>query len=73
MWTTFGTQDGATSHAANEKINLLKETFGEGITSRSGLPRLCDLTPLAYILWGCVKSLAYADKLELFNAVEENI
>ncbi|GFW25453.1 uncharacterized protein TNCV_3721811 [Trichonephila clavipes] len=47
-------------------MDLLKDTFGDRLISRIGLvnwpPRSCDLAPLDYFLWGCVKSLVYADK-----------
>ncbi|GFS90235.1 transposable element Tc3 transposase [Trichonephila clavipes] len=36
-------------------------------------PRSCDLTPLEYFLWGCVKSLVYADKPQTRHHLEDNI
>lgn len=70
-------QDGATCHTARATIDLLKETFGNRIISRSGPvnwpPRSCDLTPLDYFLWGYVKSLVYADKPETIDHLEDNI
>ena len=70
-------QDGSTCHTARATINLLKETFGERIISRFGPvnwpPRLCDLTPLDYFLWGYVKSLVYANKPLTINDLEDNI
>ena len=58
-------QDGATCHADNQTINLLKENFGESIIWRNGpgnwAPRSCHLTSLDFILWGYVKSLCYAN------------
>ncbi|GFY16566.1 putative transposable element [Trichonephila clavipes] len=54
-------QDGTTCHTARATIDLLKDTFGYCLISRFGPvnwpPRSCDLTPLDYFLWGCVKSL----------------
>ena len=51
-------QDGATSHTANVKINLLETKFGGRVISRNGPvgwpPRSCDLTPLDYFLWSYV-------------------
>ncbi|GFW34779.1 DDE_3 domain-containing protein [Trichonephila clavipes] len=45
-------QDGATCHTARATIDLLKDTFGDRLTSRFGPvnwpPRSCDLTPLDY-------------------------
>ncbi|GFU58201.1 putative transposable element [Trichonephila clavipes] len=58
-------------------IDLLKDTFGDRLISRFGPvnwpPKSCDLTPLDYFLWGYVKSLAYADKPQTFDHLEDNI
>ncbi|GFU79332.1 putative transposable element [Trichonephila clavipes] len=52
-------QDGSTCHTACATIGLLKDTFGDRLISRFGpvnwSPRSCDLTPLDYFLWICVK------------------
>ncbi|GFU74003.1 uncharacterized protein TNCV_1641302 [Trichonephila clavipes] len=70
-------QDGATCHTARATIDLLKDTFGDHLISRSGPvnwpPRSCDLTPLDYFLWGYVKSLIYADKPQTLDHLEDNI
>ncbi|GFW05010.1 uncharacterized protein TNCV_598041 [Trichonephila clavipes] len=70
-------QDGATCHTARATIDLLKDTFGDRLISSFGPvnwpPRSCDLTPLDYFLWGYVKSLVYADKLETFDHLEDHI
>ncbi|GFV75595.1 putative transposable element [Trichonephila clavipes] len=70
-------QDGATYHTARATIDLLKETFGEGLISSFGPVnwplRSCDLTPLDYFLWGYVKSLVYADKPQMLGHLEDNI
>ncbi|GFT80474.1 uncharacterized protein TNCV_5122121 [Trichonephila clavipes] len=70
-------QDGATCHTARATIDLLKDTFGDRQISRFGPvnwpPRSCDLTPLDYFLWGYVKSLAYADKPQMLDHLEDNI
>ncbi|GFT00137.1 HSP70 family member 2, partial [Trichonephila clavipes] len=71
-------QDGATCHTARATIDLLKDTFGDRLISRFGLPvnwppRSCDLTPLDYFLWGYVKSLVYADKPQTLDHLEDNI
>ncbi|GFV43210.1 transposable element Tcb1 transposase [Trichonephila clavipes] len=70
-------QDGATCHIARATIDLLKDTFGDRLISRSGPvnwpPRSCDLTPLDYFLWGYVKSLVYADKPQTLDHLEDNI
>ncbi|GFW21736.1 uncharacterized protein TNCV_2529351 [Trichonephila clavipes] len=70
-------QDGATYHTARATIDLLKDTFGDRLISRFGPvnwpPRSCDLTPLDYFLWGCVKSLVYADKPQTLDHLEDNI
>ncbi|GFV48294.1 uncharacterized protein TNCV_666961 [Trichonephila clavipes] len=70
-------QDGATCHTARSTIDLLKDTFGDRLSSRFGPvnwpPRSCDLTPLVYFLWGYVKSLVYADKPQTLDHLEDNI
>ncbi|GFU01006.1 transposable element Tc3 transposase [Trichonephila clavipes] len=70
-------QDGATCHTARATIDLLKDMFSDRLISRFGLvnwpPRSCDLTPLDYFLWGYVKSLVYADKLQTLDDLEDNI
>ncbi|GFU71933.1 uncharacterized protein TNCV_1052801 [Trichonephila clavipes] len=70
-------QDGATCHTARATIDLLKDTFGDRLISHfrpvNLPPRSCDLTPLDYFLWGYVKSLVYADKLQTLGLLEDNI
>ncbi|GFW40248.1 transposable element Tc3 transposase [Trichonephila clavipes] len=70
-------QDDATCHTARATIDLLKDTFGDRLTSRFGPvnwpPRSCDLTPLDYFLWRYVKSLVYADKPQMLDHLEDNI
>ncbi|GFX15195.1 transposable element Tc3 transposase [Trichonephila clavipes] len=70
-------QDGATCHTARATIDILKDTFGDRLISRFGPvnwpPRSCDLTPLDYFLWGCVKSFVCADKPQTLDHLEDNI
>ncbi|GFV01759.1 transposable element Tc3 transposase [Trichonephila clavipes] len=70
-------QDGATCYTARATIDLLKYTFGDRLISRFGPEkwpqRSCDLTPLDYFLWGCEKSLVYADKPQTLDHLEDNI
>ncbi|GFY54861.1 putative DD41D transposase [Trichonephila inaurata madagascariensis] len=70
-------QDGATSHTAHVKIDLLKNKFDKRVISRNGPvdwpPRLCDLTPLYFFLWGYVKSLVYANKPTTLEELKANI
>ncbi|GFT25487.1 DUF4817 domain-containing protein [Trichonephila clavipes] len=70
-------QDGATCHTVRATIDLLKNTFDERLISRFGPmnwpPRSCALTPLDYFLWGCVKSLVYADKPQTLDHLEDSI
>lgn len=51
-------QDVVTYNTANQTIYLLKEMFGETITSKNGpvnYPRCsCDITSLDFFLWGYV-------------------
>ncbi|GFT78566.1 uncharacterized protein TNCV_4491531 [Trichonephila clavipes] len=69
--------DGATCHTARATVDLLKDTFGDRLISRFGPvnwpPRSCDLTPLDYFLWGYVRSLVYADKLQTLDHLVDNI
>ncbi|GFU15419.1 CCHC-type domain-containing protein [Trichonephila clavipes] len=70
-------QDGATCHTARATIDLLKDTLGDRLISRFGPvnwpSRSCDLTPLDYFLWGYVKSLAFADKPQTLDHLDDNI
>lgn len=56
---------------------LLRERFGEQLISRFGPvnwpARSCDITPLDFFLWGCVKSKVYIDKPATIEALEANI
>ena len=58
-------QNGATCYTNVETIGLLREKFPSGIIFRKGdynwQPRLCDLTPLDFFLWGFVNNKVYAD------------
>ncbi|GFY02107.1 DUF4817 domain-containing protein [Trichonephila clavipes] len=63
-------QDGATCHTARATIDLLKDTFGDRRISRFGP---VNWPPLDYFLWGYVKSLAYADKPQTLDHLEDNI
>ncbi|GFX18021.1 transposable element Tc3 transposase [Trichonephila clavipes] len=70
-------QDDTTCHTDRATIYLLKDTFGDRLISRFGPvnwpPRSCDLALLDYFLWGCVKSLVYADKPQTLDHLEDNI
>ena len=70
-------QDGAISHTANVRINLLETKFGERVISRdcpvSWPPRSCNLKPLDYFLWGYVKSMVYANKPATIDELRTNI
>jgi len=59
-------QDGATCHTTKATMTFLDERFQGRIISRNSdsnrLPRLCDLIPLNYFLWGYLKSKVYANK-----------
>ena len=62
---------------ARVTIDLLKGKFGEHVISRNGLvewpPRLCDLTPLNFFLWGHIKSLVYVNKPATLDDLKDNI
>ena len=58
---TFGfKQDGATCHTAEATLDVLRPVFEDRIISRRAIvvwpPRIYDLTPLDYYLWGAVKA-----------------
>jgi hypothetical protein len=56
-------QDGATAHTANNSVKLLNEIFGERVICRNiWPPRLPDLTPPDFYLWGAGKSAVYRDR-----------
>ena len=70
-------QDGATRHTAEATLDVLRPVFEDRIISRRAdvvwPPQSCDLTPLAYYLWGAVKDKCYADKPETIDALKDNI
>ncbi|VVC29523.1 Hypothetical protein CINCED_3A025952 [Cinara cedri] len=70
-------QDGAACHTARETLALLREQFSEQLISQFGPiswpARSCDITPLDYFLWGCVKSKVYITKPTTMDELEANI
>lgn len=58
-------QDGATSHTANQTIELLRTRFPGRVISRHGdqnwPPRSCDITPMDFFVWGFLKGKVYAN------------
>ena len=70
-------QDGATCHTAEAILDILRPVFEDRIiNSRADIvwpPRNCDLTPLAFYLWGAVKDKCNADNPETIDALKENI
>ena len=70
-------QDGATCHAAEATLDVLRPVFKDRIICRRTdvvwPPRSCDLTPLDYNLWGAAKDKCYADKPETIDALKDNI
>ncbi|KZC04651.1 hypothetical protein WN55_00727, partial [Dufourea novaeangliae] len=58
-------------------INLLRTKFPHRIILRNSAvnwpPRLRDLTPLDYFLWGYVKHQVYADNPQSIEALKTNI
>lgn len=57
-------QDFAICHPSDETIGLLHEKFSGRIISQNldinWPPQPCDLTPVDFFLWGCVKGIVYA-------------
>ena len=71
-------QDGATCHTAEDTFDILRSVFEDCIiiSRRADVvwpPRSCDLTPLAYYMWGAFKDKCYADNRETIDALKNNI
>jgi hypothetical protein len=67
-------QYGATAHTANNNMKLLNDIFGERVISRNVWPpRLPDLTPPYFYLWGAAIFALYRDRprtiIELKTAI----
>ena len=58
-------QDDATCHTSGKTIGLLRGKFSGQVISRNvdynWPPKSCDLKPLDFFLWSCVKDTVYAD------------
>ena len=69
--------DDTRSIRSRETMDLLRNRFGEQFISRLGPvdwpPRLCDITPLDFYLWGYVKSKCFVGKPATIEALEVNI
>ena len=74
-------QDGATCRTAEATLDVLRPVLEDCIISRKAdvvwPPRICDLTPLDYYLYGAVKDKCYADKpekqLTLHRTIFDNV
>ena len=70
-------QDNATCHTSGETIGLFPEKFPGRVISRNcdynRPPRLCNLTPLDFFLWGFVKDKVYADAPQSIQELKEKI
>ena len=70
-------QNATTCHTAEATLDVFCPVFEDRIISRRPNvvwpPRSCDLTPLAYYLWGAVKDKCYADKPETIDTLKANI
>ena len=79
MLTEFGNiqfqQDGATYHAEEATLDVLRPVFEDRIISRRAdvvqPPFNCDLTPLDYYLRSAVKGKCYVDKPETIDALKD--
>ena len=64
-------------HTAEATLDVLRPVFEDLIISRRAdvvwPSRSCDLTQLAYYLWGAVRSKCYVDKPETIDALKDNI
>ena len=67
-------QDGATSHTSHASMAEIQSFFGDRVISK-GLwpPRLPDLTPPDYFLWGYLKGRVYQNKPRTIDALKANI
>ena len=67
----------ATCHTAEVTLKVLLTVFEDRIISRRAdvvwSPLSCDLTPLAYYLWGAIKNKCYEDKSETIDALKDNV
>ena len=70
-------QDGATCHATEATLDILRPVFEDRIISRRAdvvwPPWSCDMTALYYYLQGNVKDMCYDDKPEAIDALKDNI
>jgi hypothetical protein len=77
IWKTWFQQDSTSCHTARETTELLGEKFRGHVISHNGNqnwpPRLCDLTPCDFFLWGFVKSHIYASKPQTISELKAEI
>jgi len=70
-------QDGATAHAANESMTIVRNMFPGHLISRFGNvpwpPRSPDLSTCDFFLWGYLKLRVYTHKLRTLNDLKEAI
>nr|XP_005998403.1 PREDICTED: uncharacterized protein LOC102358965 [Latimeria chalumnae]XP_005998404.1 PREDICTED: uncharacterized protein LOC102358965 [Latimeria chalumnae] len=75
--STFFQQDGAPCHYASNVRQLLNAVFPDKWIGRHGPiawpPRLLDLSPLDYFLWGYVKTVVYSSKLQSLDELRARI
>jgi len=67
-------QDGATSHTSHANMAEIQSFFGDRVILK-GLwpPRLPDLTPPDYFLWGYLKGSVYQNKPQTTDTLKANI
>ena len=66
--------DGATAHTARATMTAVRKVFGERVISGDlWPPRLPDLAPPDFYLWGKLKGLVYADNTRSINDLKHNI
>ena len=70
-------KDGAPCHTAAATMNLLRSFFPGRLISKNGdfdwPPRLPDLTPPDFYLWGFLKSKVYINKPRTLAQLKTNI
>jgi len=70
-------QDGAPPHFSCFVTDVLNERFPEASTGRGGPipwpPRIPDLSPLVFFLWGYIKNIVCAEKIRNIQHLQEKI
>lgn len=70
-------QDGSPVHCTQENLGFIQEFFGDRLISRNMPtpfpPRSCDLTPLDFCIWSCLKNSIYKTEIQDLNELAVRI